>query len=675
MPNDDEMSTDFKVDESGDADDDIIDLLEVVKPGRPLSAAEQDDADFTDDLESMLDDLSREENVSAQSALRKFPDPTPVDYSVDHNERLDLPDMDDLDNILQSLDADDQRAARRENGIVEPRPDLKEPPLPDLDAVPMAGDDEDILPIPPTGGGFEDDDTFPLHSDALAEKTDEEAIELDMDGLGELLDAVPLPPPADAARGPAGDRKPAAPVPDTASLRESTPEAVPAAQATAPEPPPDLFEVTGPGETAPAPQQDTPPPAAPPKAQAALKATPPAQATPVPPAAPSAQATAPEPPPDLFEVTGPEETVPAPHQDTPPPAAAEAPQATPAAPAPLAGAAAPEDALEAGEGESDLPPDVLDALSDVYPDYADDAAGAHSAASLDDVNLVELDALLDDMLSNAPASGPRPAPGDAAPRFAESSLFAGLGESATSGSEGNAAGGDPADASGKAGSPQSSPGSGESSDASAAGQTEGSRTGGSSIGFEEAANLAAIPGLISELNSLRGDLETLRAEAGSARTQTGDTERIGKRLDSFSAGLASLASRLEDLELAHMAGANKETAREHSAAAAASKLVALEEQAGRAETALAALNEQARQAEAELNALKGQTGRAEAELNALKEQTGRAEAGLASLEERAQRLEDAHARLDADLEKMAAAAAARVIREELAALVAGQHRQ
>ncbi|MDR2668994.1 MAG: hypothetical protein LBC14_03450, partial [Desulfovibrio sp.] len=638
MPNDDEKSPNFEVDESGDADDDIIDLLEVVKPGRPLSAAEQDDADFTDDLESMLDDLSREELSSAQSGVRKFPDPTPVDYRVDHNERLDIPDMDDLDNILQSLGADGRRAAHRESGAVEPLPDIKEPPLSDLDAVPLAGDDEDeaFFQAAPAGGGTEDEDAFPLHVDTIAEKADEEAIELDMDGLGELLAAVPPPPPDGAAQGPAGEGKPVAPVADTASPPEPTLEAVPAARAAAAEPPPDLLRAVEPEDTGPAAQQDSPPPAAPPKTKAPSGAAPgPAPAAP--PVTPPAQAAATEPPHDPPQVTGPEETAPAPHHDAPPPAAPEAPQATPAAPAPAAEATAPGEALEAEEGESQLPPDVLDALSDVYPDYADDVVGAYSTASLDDVDLVEMDALLDDMLSNAPASGPGPAPGDVAPRFAESSPSASLGESAAS-RTGESAGGVPADANGKAGSPQSSLGSGQSSDVFPPGQKESSRAGSPAIGFEEAANLAAIPGLIRELNALRGDLETLRGEAGSARTETGDAERIGKRLDSFSAGLASQASRLEDLELAHMAGANKETAREQSAAAAASTLAALEEQAGRAETALAALEEQARQAEAALAALR--------------EQTGRAEAGLASLEARAQRLEDAHARLHADLDKM-----------------------
>jgi chromosome segregation ATPase len=220
------------------------------------------------------------------------------------------------------------------------------------------------------------------------------------------------------------------------------------------------------------------------------------------------------------------------------------------------------------------------------------------------------------------------------------------------------------------------------------GQTERSLSGGPPLGFEEAANLAAIPGLIRELNSLRGDLETLRAEAGNARTESQETERIGKRLDSFSAGLASLASRMEDIELAHMAGANKETVRNQSAEAAASRLAALEEQARRTETAFAALQEQTgqtesgpaalqeqvRQTEAALAALKEQTERAESGLAALREQTRQAEAGLASLEERTQHLEDAHARLHADLDKMTAAAAARVIREEIAALVAEQNK-
>jgi uncharacterized phage infection (PIP) family protein YhgE len=357
-----------------------------------------------------------------------------------------------------------------------------------------------------------------------------------------------------------------------------------------------------------------------------------------------------------------------------------APQATPAVDpaqallAPQSVSPAPQ-ATTAGDG-GELPPDVLDALSDVYPDNADDpddayeAAGAEPATPLKDVDLVELDALLDDMLSNAPISGP--GPGDAAPRFTESSPSAGPDGVAPPHTEkipaGNAANnGEPP--------PQAPPPpAGQTSDASLPARAESRPDHGAVIGFEEAANLAAIPGLLAEVTSLRGELETLlAATAESARTETEGTARTGKRLDSFSSGLASLASRLEDLELVYMAGANKEKILARDADAAASGLAELEERTRQAETGLAALEEQTRQAETGLAALEERTRRAEAGLAALEERTRQAEAGLAAAEERAQRQEDAYARLHADLDKMAAAAAARVIREELAALVAENH--
>ena len=91
-----------------DADDEVIDLLEVVKPGRKVKQdADNDDRDFGADLDAMLDGLSEAgENSSSPHISDEpapFPDPTPVDHKVDHNETLDLPGMDDLDGLLKSL--------------------------------------------------------------------------------------------------------------------------------------------------------------------------------------------------------------------------------------------------------------------------------------------------------------------------------------------------------------------------------------------------------------------------------------------------------------------------------------------------------------------------------------------------------------------------------------------
>ena len=95
-----------------DADDEVIDLLEVVKPGRKVKQdADNDDRDFGADLDAMLDGLSEAgENSSSPHISDEpapFPDPTPVDHKVDHNETLDLPGMDDLDGLdLEDRDPD-----------------------------------------------------------------------------------------------------------------------------------------------------------------------------------------------------------------------------------------------------------------------------------------------------------------------------------------------------------------------------------------------------------------------------------------------------------------------------------------------------------------------------------------------------------------------------------------
>ena len=95
-----------------DDDDEIVDLLEVVKPGKNVSgtapsASEHDDsADFSADLDAMLDELSKEGTPDEPSVPQPFPDPTPVNHTVDANEELSLPSMDDLDNLLQTLGVD-----------------------------------------------------------------------------------------------------------------------------------------------------------------------------------------------------------------------------------------------------------------------------------------------------------------------------------------------------------------------------------------------------------------------------------------------------------------------------------------------------------------------------------------------------------------------------------------
>lgn len=114
-----------RLDADADADDDVVDLLEVVKPGI----------------------------FSAQGGA--FPDPTPVNHVVDPNESLDLPGMDDLDAFLSSLGA-------------ETGPDA-----------PVSPEDK----LPDTGHGMEDLDAVPALGAATSEKPDR----MDADYLDSLL--------------------------------------------------------------------------------------------------------------------------------------------------------------------------------------------------------------------------------------------------------------------------------------------------------------------------------------------------------------------------------------------------------------------------------------------------------------------------------------------------------
>ena len=117
--------------ETGLDDDDIIDLLEVVKPGNAVATNKSGSMDdFSSDLDTMLENLEKQEKAASVTG-QPFPDPTPVDYAVDHNEALDLPSMNDLDSLLESLGA----APANEEG-------------PDADASPAvlgAGDISDAL--------------------------------------------------------------------------------------------------------------------------------------------------------------------------------------------------------------------------------------------------------------------------------------------------------------------------------------------------------------------------------------------------------------------------------------------------------------------------------------------------------------------------------------------------
>ena len=102
-------------------DDDILDLLEVVEVGKGVAEGSSDnaEADFAANLDSMLDDLE-----SQESEDMPFPDPTPVDHEVDLNESLDLPSMDDLDNLLAELGAEAPATADKSHDTLAGGDDL-----------------------------------------------------------------------------------------------------------------------------------------------------------------------------------------------------------------------------------------------------------------------------------------------------------------------------------------------------------------------------------------------------------------------------------------------------------------------------------------------------------------------------------------------------------------------
>jgi len=131
--------------DSAEADDDVVDLLEVVTPGKTVPKASDADEDFSADLESMLDTLSQAEQAKAAAdGVQPFPDPTPVDHAVDAHESLDMPGMDDFDHILSTLGAPPPPS---DASLLDEQdaPDMfPAAPMPDLDAVPV------VSPIPAT---------------------------------------------------------------------------------------------------------------------------------------------------------------------------------------------------------------------------------------------------------------------------------------------------------------------------------------------------------------------------------------------------------------------------------------------------------------------------------------------------------------------------------------------
>ncbi|MDR0827283.1 MAG: hypothetical protein LBN33_05330 [Desulfovibrio sp.] len=393
MPNDAATLPDFARMQAEDTDEEIVDLLEVVKPGKnvPRSGA-GDDADFTEDLESMLDNLSETENAPPVSGVKNFPDPTPVDYHVDHNESLDLPDMDELDDILQSLEPDDQKALSKtpdtDSTLEEIQSELEDLPDPDAVPVPEIMGDKDMTKPP----------------------------------------------------------------------QKAAPAAAPVAA------PVDPFEAAGA------------------IAAAALQQT------------GSGSGEVPE---ILIDTEGLEDIL----------AGANAPATPEKALGEDSAPASPADPDQADFGMENDPYGGEESTSDPWQDNLSDAD--MGASSLGEVDLVELDALLDDMLSSAPASGPGPAN--------TSAFQSGAAAEDTSG-----------------GQPASAPSASE---------------GGGNPGADDAEKLKEIPGLMEDLRALRGDLEGGKADLSSLEGRLSRLEDefadLHANLDKIAAATAARVIREE----------------------------------------------------------------------------------------------------------------------------------
>ena len=408
-----------------DADDEVIDLLEVVKPGRKMKQdADSDDRDFGADLDAMLDGLSEAGGRSSPPHISdepaRFPDPTPVDHKVDHNETLDLPGMDDLDGLLKSL-GDSSANDGAEQEAATPDIDPADLDLPDLDAlpVPTAASPKTAAPVPPPAAEKkaaakaippdpDDDDLLAsllAETQPAAEKADKPASTPDPDddlfaeldlalGADDKIDSSSLGDDLLAAA--AGHEQPAAKAaaPDSDNLNLDALAGLDS-------------DLSGNGEPALA---DDDAIAAALEALAGKKA-----------ALDSAAPAAGMPEPGLADLPDLDDLPPleigkAPSEpealDFPDPDAFEK---LASAPAPAV-AAAPDDddGLDLEDRDPALPEAAISDPAELQPDpdQATPSApgdGETPASRFDEVDLNELDALLDDMLATAPASGPGPA--------------------------------------------------------------------------------------------------------------------------------------------------------------------------------------------------------------------------------------------------------------------------
>ena len=364
-------------------DDEIVDLLEVVKPGKDSGAKDSGtgDIDFSADLDAMLEKLeSAERALDAQDDAAPFPDPTPVDHTVDPDETLDMPSMDDLNNLLETLGAPaDAPEAKEAGGMPHLSADLDAAPIMKQSSSPV----EEAGQHAPAADAMSDLDELLAAADAAdgVPAAQAKTPAMDASDLDALLDkAAPAPVAAPIVDGqpdldallaqPAPAKPAAAPVidgqPDLDALLAGTaptPKAAPVVDGQ-----PDLDDLLGSVSAAPVPEE-------------------------IPVGEPVA--------PDMVV----DKTVPAvPAQakvlaEDAMPVPGELPEPLMEEPAVQAAQPRPSDAealAVVAEAAEDLPLDAGQAQPSTAPRY-------------DEVDLNELDALLDDMLASAPASGPTPA--------------------------------------------------------------------------------------------------------------------------------------------------------------------------------------------------------------------------------------------------------------------------
>ncbi|MDR1360143.1 MAG: hypothetical protein LBJ82_04095 [Deltaproteobacteria bacterium] len=371
MPNDTAL-----LDITDTDNDDIVDLLEIVKPGNavPLqSAAPEKIDDFSADLDAILGQEA--EKDSDPAAPTPFPDPTPVDHAVDPDETLNMPSMDDLNHLLASLGAEATPAADNP----PPPAEGKSAALPDLDAVPLSGQQSALSPsrqdAPNVPLDLDFDPPEPRTAPNLAPSPQPATA---------MPDLAPSPPPAPAALNIAPLPQPATAMPDLAS----SPKPAPATPDLADDPQPEEetpLEIQLQEPEAPQGEEIVQPPALP--AIEALFA----ENTPPPPSLPDMES--------LFSAQLPDEPAPSGVPDGP------APSDAPDEPAP------PSDAQDLSGGQEPFgqpaQPMPTAQAAQRGPDPAERDGPA--ASSYDDVDLHELDALLEDMLASAPPVSSPPA--------------------------------------------------------------------------------------------------------------------------------------------------------------------------------------------------------------------------------------------------------------------------